>query len=492
MGRNNENKLFARSLVAFLSHFAGRDDVYYGLSDIPLPSDSDPLGAELLSRHPYYPPSIATEGPIAAVSSWINWTESAAEGADAAQQERPQHGVSLASACSSCGIPQSLAVSRGSQSSLEDGIRQGDPPGPRELCRMASSCMLSAFDFSDSVRGDNMFRANTDRPAIPASKVAMCSEYVIGIILVFSLWYHYASHASARPVMDNMRTWMNDRVPGARTSVPPAPKLSSPTPLFTAKTDKDILSSIWSTATRAVGKLRPTGYQANFAEFYSLMALRCGMPLVSCDGTVVTDYVAVIQITAQVPTLGYDIMSGDQRGATIFFDSKLGKAWATRFLAAARWYTHCSPSCIGLVTIPSGLYAFASQRHGLGYWQYVRPRLIQARGRTSSFDLPVCTPSFWYNGGLEGSQPPPPHPCNHHQPMYHSPFTGLIDVLSSVTEYENYDDWRSQVDRSVASIDSWLRDQAAQGQQDIYLRATTGASSSFLALLSRTLAAVLE
>lgn len=488
---SKDNELFTRSLVGFFSHFAAGKHFQHGSFDIPSPSNSDPLGVELLSRHPYFPPSMATEGTIAAASRYLNWTVSAVEKAYAARQAHPQHDLSLAS--SICCIPQSVAIPGESQSRLEGGIRQADPPGPRELYRMASSCMLSAFDFSDSVKADNVVRASTDRPAIPERTIAMSSEYVIGIIMYSSLCYYYASYSSAMPVVDHWCSWFNDRMPGARAPpIPTPPWLGSATPLFTTKIDMDVLATTWSFAGRAAGKVRPTGYQAKFAEFYSMMALRSGMPLVACDGAVVTDNVVVLQTAAQVPNLGYDGMTGDQRGAAVFFDSKLGIAWAIRFLAAARWHTHCFPSATGLCIIPGGIYAFASQRHGPGYWKYVRPQLIQARDRASSFNFPVCTPSFWYDGGLEGCQPPPPHPCNHYQPIYHSPLVGLINAISSITEYENYEDWRSQVDRSVASVDSWLRDLAAHGKHDVFLQATAGAASSFLSLLSRTLAAVLE
>lgn len=44
---------------------------------------------------------------------------------------------------------------------------------------------------------------------------------------------------------------------------------------------------------------------------------------------------------------------------------------------------------------------------------------------------------------------------------------------------------------SVASVDSWLRDLAAHGESDAFLRATVGASN-FINKLSTTLTAVLQ
>lgn len=400
----------------------------------------------------------------------------------------------LPPASSICDIPQAPAVSTMPQST-EDNIRQTGPPGPRELCQIASSCMLSAFNLRNAVKGakDNIVRSATDRPTISKSSIASSAEYVFATVMFGALWYFYASHSSVEPILDNWCSWFNDRVPGARAPpITTPPWLGSTKSLFTADTETDNLATLWTFVTRGAGNLQPTGYEASFSEFYSMMALRAGVSFVACDGTLVVDAAVVVQTVAQIPNLGYDGMTGDQRGAVIFLNGDMGKAWATRFLAAVRWYTICSPSAMGLSAIASGLYAYTSKSHGPGYWKYVRPRLICARGHTSSFDLPVCTPSFWYDGGLEGCRPAPLHPCSHcPRPIYNSPLIDAINAVSSMTECETYDQWRSQLDTSVASVDSWLRDLAAHGESDVLLRATAGAAPSFIKLLSSTLTAVL-
>ncbi|KAJ5836034.1 hypothetical protein N7447_002060 [Penicillium robsamsonii] len=105
----------------------------------------------------------------------------------------------------------------------------------------------------------------------------------------------------------------------------------------------------------------------------------------------------------------------------------------------------------------------------------------------------VWYPQLLYDSGLEGRHPPPLHTCNHcPQPIYDSPMVGVINAVSSITECETYEKWRSQIDISVASVDSWLRDLATRGESHILLRATVGAFPSFLGLLSSTLTAVLE
>ncbi|KAJ5513086.1 hypothetical protein N7463_002638 [Penicillium fimorum] len=493
--------MFARSLVDFFSHFArtevtGTEVSSHGTFDLPPPS-TDTLGLEFLARHPAFPPRIATEGLIPLLSSHLDWYVSAVESASAVRLTRPQHDLSLASIID--GIPQAPA----SQFTFEDNGRQADPPGPRELYRIASNCMLSAFNLSKAVKGAkraknakdvNMVPTGTDRPTIPKSTIAISPEYVFATFMFGGLWYFYASRSSIEPVVDNWCSWLNDRIPGARA--PPiknTPWLGSDQSLFDAETEQDILATLWTFVSRGAGNLHATGYQASFSEFYSMMALRAGVSFVAYDGTLLIDVAVIMQGVAQIPNLVYDGITGDQMGASIFLDCDIGKAWAARFLAAVRWYIHCSPSAMGLSTLGSGLYAYTSQRHGPGYWKYVRPRLIRTRGQTSSFDLPVCTPSFWYNGGLEGRHPPPLHACNHcPQPVYDSPIIGVINAVSSITECETYEQWRSQIDISVASVDSWLRDLATRGESHVLLRAAVGAAPSFLGLLSSTLTAVLE
>ncbi|KAJ5164587.1 uncharacterized protein N7500_006417 [Penicillium coprophilum] len=492
--------MFAQGLVDFFSHFASTEVISHGTCDSSPPS-RDPLGLEFLARHPAFPPQIATEGLVPLLDSYIDRSVSAVKSASAVRLALPQH--DLSQALSIYGIPQAPAVPCVSQSSFGDHDRQAEPPGPRELYRIASNCMLSAFNLSKAVKGaksakgakdDNVVRISTDRPVIPKSTIALSPEYVFATFMFGGLWYYYASRSSIEPVVDNWCSWLNDRIAGARA--PPiknTPWLGSTKSLFAANTEHDILATLWTFVTRGAGNLQPTGYQASFSEFYSMMALRAGVSFVAYDGTLLIDTAVVMQTVAQVPNLGYDGMTGDQRGAVIFFDCDMGKAWAARFLAAVRWYTHCSPSAMGLSTIASGLYAYTSQRHGPGYWKYIRPRLIHTQGQASSFDLPVCTPSFWYDGGLEERQPPPLRPCKHcPQPIYDSPIIGAINAVSSITECETYEQWRSQIAISVASVDSWLRDLATRGESDVLLRATIGAAPSFLTLLSKTLTAVLE
>ncbi|KAJ5427827.1 hypothetical protein N7491_008269 [Penicillium cf. griseofulvum] len=494
---NRDDAMFARSLVEFFSHFAGVEVPSQGAFDPSPPGSSDPLGLEFLSRHPAFPPRIATEGLIPLLTTYVDRAASAVKSASAVRLARPQHDLSPAS--STYGIPQAPAVPTVSQSSVED-IRQAVPPGPRELYQIASSCMLSSFNLSKAVigaknaKGKNVVRIGTDRPTIPKSTIATSPEYVFATFMFGGFWYFYASRSSIEPVVDNWCSWLNDRIPGARA--PPiknTPWLGSAQSLFDADTETDILATLWTFATRGAGNLQPTGHQASFAEFYSMMALRAGVSFVAYDGTLLIDTAVVMQTVAQIPNLGYDGMTGDQRGAVIFFDCDQGKAWAARYLAAARWYLHCSPSAMGLSTMGSGLYAYTSLRHGPGYWKYLRPRLIRARGHKSSFELPLCTPSFWYDGGLEGSQPPPLHRCNHSpQPIYNSPIIDTINAVSSITECETYEEWRSKIDKSVADVDSWLRDLATRGESEVLLRAAVGASSTFLDLIASNLAAVLD
>ncbi|KAJ5959193.1 uncharacterized protein N7479_006343 [Penicillium vulpinum] len=498
---NKDDALFAHSLVEFFSHFAVAKCSSHESVDLSLPSNrSDSLGLELLSRHPSLPPRIATEGLIPTLASYLDKIASAVESASAVRLAHSPHDLSLAS--NTCGIPQAPATPTMPLSSLENIIRQADPPGPRELYRMASSLMLSAFNVSKAVKGAksakdakdaNVPRIGTDRPTIPKSSIATSPEYVFATFMFGGLWYCYGSRPSVEPIVDNWCSWLNDRIAGARAApIKNTPWLGASQTLFTADTEADILATLWTFVSRGAGNLQPTGHQASFAEFYSMMALRAGVCFVAYDGTLLVDVAVVMQTGAQISNLVYDRITGDQRGAAIFFDCDMGKAWAARYLAAVRWYTHCSPSAMGLSTIASTLYAYTSKRHAAAYWKYVRPRLIRARGLTSSFDLPVCTSSFWYDGGLEGCHPPPLHPCKHHpQPVYDSPIIDAINAVSSITECETYEQWRSHIDTSVASVDSWMRDLANNGERDVLLYATLGASSSFVNLLASTLTAVL-
>ncbi|CDM35482.1 hypothetical protein DTO013E5_8038 [Penicillium roqueforti] len=486
---DRDGELFARSLVAFFAHFAASSDWSFEPS---LPSSSDdPLGLEFLSRHPAFPRQIATEGLIPLLDNYIDRAISVFESTSDVRLTPPQ--CNLPPASSIYDIPQAPVFTM--SQSIEDNMQTG-PPGPKDLCQIASSCMLSAFNLRNAVKGakDNLIRTATDRPTIPKSSIVSSAEYVFATVMFGGLWYFYASHSSVKPILDTWCSWLNDRVSGARAPpITTIPWLGSTKSLFTADTETDILATLWTFVTRGAGNLQPTGYQASFSEFYSMMALRAGVSFVACDGTLVVDVAVVVQTVAQIPNLGYDGMTGDQRGAAIFLNGDMGKAWATHFLAALRWYTICSPSAMGLSAIASGLYAYTSKRHGPGYWKYVRPRLICAQGHTSGFDLPVCIPSFWYDGGLEGCRPEPLHPCSHRpRPIYISPLIDAINAVSSITECETYDQWRSQIDTSVASVDSWLRDLATHGESDVLLRATAGAAPSFINLVSSTLAAVLD
>jgi hypothetical protein len=68
----------------------------------------------------------------------------------------------------------------------------------------------------------------------------------------------------------------------------------------------------------------------------------------------------------------------------------------------------------------------------------------------------------------------------------------LINSIHSAINYEKYDDWRCEVDRSVASVNCWLQELGDHGDGDVMLRATAAAAPAFLDLISGTLAALLE
>ncbi|KAJ6446999.1 hypothetical protein O9K51_01774 [Purpureocillium lavendulum] len=226
------------------------------------------------------------------------------------------------------------------------------------------------------------------------------------------------------------------------------------------------------------------------------MALRAGLPFLAPDGTVATDAIVILQIAAQVPNLAYDSESGDQRGCSIFMDGDRGRAFAGRFLSAARWNLQCSPTTAGLCILPSSLYAYASRRHGPAYWELVRPKLQRAKEKTmilpAKFRPATCTSSFWYDGADTGAAPTPVELCSHiPPPAVESPLTEAIDAVNSITECRTYDEWRARVDTAVEAVKMWLEGMASSGENNV-LPATNGAAPRFLDLLATTLEAVLN
>lgn len=479
LSHNSENARLRHAVLKFFIHFALQ----------PGDDGADPVATEFFARYPGFPKHIATEGIISAVTRYIDWTLSAMEEPDPVQLVTPSSSPTFRS----FEIPQSPIPTAALRQVFHDEYLQGQPPNPRTLYTLASTCMISAFNFGTAIKGDNAVRTKLDRPPIPASRIAASSEFVMGIFLLSSLWYHYATPSSSIPVVAHWCSWFNDRIPGARAPpIPTPPLLFSCQPVYTANTGEDILATGWCFATRVLGGLQPTGYQAAFAEFYSMMALRAGLPLVACDGRNITDPVVVLQIAAQVAPLGHDSVACDQRGAAALLNGNMGRAWAHRFLAALRWYTCCAPSAIGLAIIPSGLYSFCSQRHGPGYWDHVRPKLVLADDSSFNFAQPVCSPTFWYDEAFNSCSPPSLQRCTHNPPpILDSPLIRAIEAVSSITKCASYDQWRKSVDTATAEVHDWLRDLAAHGQSDAMLHATAGAATCFFDLLSNTLNAIM-
>ncbi|KZZ93727.1 hypothetical protein AAL_05443 [Moelleriella libera RCEF 2490] len=477
-------------IAALFAHFSTADILGSGHGHLPVPGDADPVGKELLARHPTFPQSITSRGAIAYMAE------------DFFDRENRKHGSPIRETASIVlpldgsksnmfSLPQSPAEFSSPISMQVSGF-----PTTAELFSWASSSMLLGFDFGNAVTGDNVFRTATDRPSIPLADVALSSEIVLCMMMVGPLWYYYADAASAGAVIRHWCSWISDRVVGARaTPIDTLPWNGSSRPLYSADTDHDIASSSWSLTSRALGHLQPTDYQMSFSEFYSLMALRAALPLTSCDGVNVTDLVVVIQVAGQIPNLLYDEMSGDHRGAAFFKTAPNGRALAQRFLAAARWYTQCSPSAMGLALIPSAMYAWTSKRHGPGYWKYVRPRIIEKQSRTKSVQPTLCVQRFWYGTEFDnGFGCPAAQPCRHTVlPTYSSPFTALIDVVESITACDTYQEWRSKVDNALADLAKWLRDLATSPQgDDVMLRAVAAAASPFMDLMTSTLAVALD
>ncbi|PWI68268.1 hypothetical protein PCL_02037 [Purpureocillium lilacinum] len=523
----------ARSVVAFLTHFALIDPLDPGSFErMPsrISAGTDPLGTEMVARNPALPGCIAVEGVIPVITEYVNETARQLAYAPTTIHNamhlypttRNHRDTLTPDATSTPGngtagdadgpwIPQSPAAWVGRtarRSGLASDLRQDCVlasraaafPHPAQIYSWACRCILLAFDFSKAVGNDNSEKTGTDRPVISPSILAKSSEYALTIALFAAVWFHYADRPSSEPITAAWCSWHNDRVPGAREPpIPLPPWVGARRPLYVANTKLGVAATVATFATRALKNLKPTGYRASFAEFYSVNALRSGVAFVTHDGGVVTDIVVVLQTAAQVANMVYDAETGDQRGCSIFTDGERGKALAARFLAAARWHLLCAPTATGLAIMASGLYSYASQRHGAAYWARVRPKLLRAkeRGRTPSalFHPPVCTPSFWYNGAQHDAPPPPLREvrCAHAPPpAFESPLTDFIDVLNAITEYRTYDEWRARVDAAVEGVVLWLGEMERNGLNDQMLAAAAGAASRFIDLTSSVLIAVLD